>query len=231
MTDIGRMSSALHRSRRLVACLAVLTPLAVAATANAAERTPPSQALMVQSAAMVAHTPCGERSIEHPFTQWEDVADYFLVTQGDVSGSASEWDLFNGGEVVADNNPFSLHTDETASLALTAGETVTAPLVCVGTDTPTMRFFAKNTGAETGTLRVSVTYEDSDYDTHTVDLATLTSADAGAEWTPSPVVDLTAPLVALLEDDETPVWFSFSAEGEGSSWQVDDVYVDPYGKG
>ena len=42
---------------------------------------------------------------------------------------------------------------------------------------------------------------------------------------PEPVL----PVVANLIDDE--VAFRFTAVGLGSSWVVDDVYVDPYGKG
>jgi hypothetical protein len=227
------MSPLLHRSRRVLACLAVLTPLAAASAARADQGAPALEPRVMQAAATTystPHNPCGRRVIEHPFTQWDDLADYFLVEQGDMSANADQWDV-GTGEIAAEDNQYTLHADVPASLSLSEGDTATAPMVCVGIDTPTMRFFVKNNGAETGTLKVSVIYEDDAYNTHTMDLATLTSADAGAEWTPSPVVDLTAPLVALLEDDETPVWFSFSAEGEGSSWQVDDVYVDPYGKG
>jgi hypothetical protein len=226
------MPSLLHRTSRIIACLAVLSPLVAAAAARADGGRTGHGPAMAQAVLVAApHTPCGERTIQHPFTQWDDAADYFLLNQGDVSGGASEWDVYTGGEVVADNNPYSLHSDEAASMALTEGQTTTAPLACVGVDTPTMRFFVKNTGAETGTLKVSVVYEDANYEAHTVELATLTSADAGSEWTPSPIVDLTAPLVSLLDDDQTPVWFTFTAEGEGSAWQIDDVYVDPYGKG
>jgi hypothetical protein len=221
------MSPLLHRSRRILACLAVLTPLAATSAARADQGAP---LMMMQAAYASPHNACGQRFIEQPFTQWDDLADYFLVKQGDMAENADQWDL-GTGELAAEDNPYTLHADVPASLSLGEGDTATAPMVCVGVDTPTMRFFVKNTGAETGTLKVSMTYEDGSYDTHTVELATLTSADAGAEWTPSPVVDLTAPLVALLDDDEAPVWFSFSAEGEGSAWLLDDVYVDPYGKG
>jgi hypothetical protein len=219
------MSPLLHRSRRFIACFAVLTPLVAASAARADQQPAPMMA-----AYSTPHNPCGQRYIENPFSQWDDVADYFLVRQGDLSANADEWDL-GGGELVAENDPYTLHPDENASISLTEGDSASAPMVCVGVDTPTMRFFVKNTGAEAGTLKVAVTYEDDTYAMHSLDLATLTSADAGAEWTPSPVVDLTAPLVELLDDHQTPVWFTFTAEGEGSAWLIDDIYVDPYGKG
>jgi len=79
--------------------------------------------------------------------------------------------------------------------------------------------------------RVTSAYLDENFEEHTYQLGTLTSADAGNEWTPSPVLELAAPLVELLDEGQTPVTFRFTAEGEGSSWLVDDIYVDPYGKG
>jgi hypothetical protein len=52
----------MNRSVRLIGCIAALTPLFVAPRAQAAR-----------------HTPGQHRVIEHPFAQWNDVADYFLV--------------------------------------------------------------------------------------------------------------------------------------------------------
>jgi hypothetical protein len=220
------MSSTPHNARRLLACLAVLTPLVAATAARAADRAPTMTTMLVST----PHNPCGQRLIENPFTQWDDTADYFLSRGGDLSGGAQEWS-FDGSELVADNNPYSLYPGETAAVALGEGASATAPMVCVGVDDPTMRFFVRNAGSAEGTLRVDVLYEDDSFQMQTLTLGTLTSADAGDEWTPSPSLELAAPLVALLDDDLTPVWFQFTAQGSGSSWVVDDVYVDPYGKG
>jgi hypothetical protein len=220
------MPSLLHRTRRFIACLAALTPLAAASAAQASGTPVPTMTL----AASTPHNVCGQRVIEHPFAQYGDVANYFLVKQGDLSGSAYEWDL-GGGALVADNNPVSLHGEEQVALGLSEGNSATGAMVCVGINDPTMRFFVRNTGSAAGTLKVEVVYEDSNYATHSLPLGVLTSADAGSAWTPSPALELAAPLVSLLDGGLTPVWFRFTAEGTGSAWVVDDVYVDPYGKG
>jgi hypothetical protein len=228
------MSSLLHRSRLAIACLAVLTPL-VAASAARADRGGVAhngdEPMLMQAAYVTPHVPCSERYIEHPFAAWDDNADYFLIKEGDLSGDAAfDWN-FAGGELVAENNPNSLHGEETSALALSEGDSAESPTFCVTVDDPTARFFVKNPGTETGTLSVDAVYLDENYEEHTYHLGTLTSADAGNEWTPSPVLELAAPLVELLDEGQTPVTFRFTAEGEGSSWLVDDIYVDPYGKG
>lgn len=50
-------------------------------------------------------------------------------------------------------------------------------------------------------------------------------------WGPTLPMPVTANLLALLPGDRTAVAFRFTAEGAEGSWLVDDVYVDPYGKG
>jgi hypothetical protein len=226
------MSALSQRSRGFAACFALLAPLAVASAARADKGGHAAGApMMMQAAAAPAyHNPCDDSNIENPFTQWDDSADYFLIRGGDVSNLAPDWS-FDGGGVVDENNTDSAHGEETASASLGAGDSVTAPSVCVSVDDPTMRFFVRNTGAATGTLRVEALYTDQSFETHAIQLGTLTSADAGDAWTPSPILELAAPLDALLDDGVTPVRFRFSADGAGSAWLVDDVYVDPYGKG
>jgi hypothetical protein len=213
-------------------CLATLTPLLLATSARA-DGTPASS---VASAPMLAlaqqHTPCDDNEIENPFAAWSDDADYFLNTQGDVSSGGNQWTL-DGATIAEQDNAYTTYPGDPApaSVSLTEDQSATAPTTCVTVDDPSMRFFVRNTGSETGTLRVDVLYTNENFEPATLTLGTLTSADAGDAWTPSPVIMLSAPLVALLTDDYTPVRFKFTAEGEGSSWLVDDVYVDPYGKG
>jgi hypothetical protein len=231
------MSSLLHRSRLAVACLALLTPLVAASAARADRGGVPHNAggdepmMLMQAAYVTPHVPCSERYIEHPFAAWDDNADYFLIKEGDLGGDAAfDWN-FSGGELVAENNPNSLHGAETAALSLGDGDSAESPTFCVSVTDPTMRFFVKNTGAETGSLSVDAIYLDENYEEHTYHLGTLTSADAGNAWTPSPILELAAPLVELLDEGQTPVSFRFTASGEDAGWLVDDVYVDPYGKG
>jgi hypothetical protein len=230
------MSSLLHRSRRYIACLAALTPLVAASVAQAAGAPPAGASssaapAMMQSLAMY-HNPCEDRYIEQPFTQWDDYADYFLIRGGDFSAGGAGWAWNGGGALYPEDNAYTAYPGDPASGALTTGQAATSPPVCVSIDDPTLRFFVRNKGAATGTLKVEALYTDTDGNPQAVTLGTLTSSDAGNAWTPSPIVDLTAPLHPQLDADGfTSVNFRFTAQGDGSSWLVDDVYLDPYGKG
>jgi hypothetical protein len=218
------------KPRWLIACLALSIPLFAAPGARAdlggGGGAVPAAA---QAQSALAHTPCQQRVIENPFTAWSDTADYFLIPDGNAYGSAGEWWDISGAGIAAENETYSAYTDEDSSVQVTGGNSATTAMVCVDPDTPTMRFFVRSNGESGGTLHVEALYEDEVGDQQSADLGTLDAV--GDEWAPSPALDILAPLAAVLDNGQAPVWFRFTAEGEGSSFLVDDVYVDPYGKG
>jgi hypothetical protein len=167
---------------------------------------------------------CEGRFIEQPFLAWDDPADYFLAPDGDFSSGAWGWEL-DGAEVVADNEPSYVHGgDAPAAVSLDSGESATSPSICVGVDDPTMRFFARSTGDPAATLSVEVLYTDADGRPQALPIGAVEAAAAG-DWTPTAALPITA------NTYEMTVAFRFTAQGAGSSWLIDDVYVDPYRKG
>ncbi len=163
---------------------------------------------------------CEGQVLERPFEPWHDSAQYTLLPDGDLSAGGAGWEL-DGADLVGDNEPWYVHGGSTpGAVRLRDGDSATTPPVCVSLLHPTMRFFARDTGSALGVLTVEVVLEDG--------VALPVGAVLGllhGGWAPSPVL----PVVANLIDDE--VAFRFTATGLGSSWVVDDVYVDPYGKG
>ncbi len=57
----------------------------------------------------------------------------------------------------------------------------------------------------------------------------LASVAAGESWAPSAIIAMRVNEIAPDHDNALPVSLRFTARGEGS-WQIDDVYVDPYRK-
>ena len=173
------------------------------------------------AAASPALADCEDQVLEQPFARWLDPAHYTLVPDGDLTGGAAGWDL-DGADVVDDNEPWYVHGGDTpAALRLDSGDSATTPPMCVSILHPTMRFFVRNRGGILGVLGVEVVLGDG----FALPIGVVSGLLQGDEWAPSPPL----PVVANLVDDE--VAFRFTALGLGSSWVIDDVYVDPYKKG
>ena len=162
-----------------------------------------------------------DRTVSQPFLPWGDSAQYFLAPNGDFADGADGW-LVSGGDVVGESSPLG----GGGALHLASGDSATSPGVCVGLDTPTMRFFARNAGDPDGDLRVDVRFESLLGLTLTLPIGTV---NAGSEWAPSPTLPIVANLLGILGGSHAPVAFRFRAQG--GDWVIDDLYVDPYGKG
>ena len=166
----------------------------------------------------VASSDC-HQDVSHPFAPWGDSALYFLAPNGDFSAGAEGW---HGGAVVTDSSPLS----GGGALSLADGDRATSPGVCVGLDTPTVRFLARNAGDPGGVLHVDVRFESLLGLTLTLPIGEV---QGGGAWAPSPTLPIVANLLGVLGGSHTPVAFRFTAQG--GDWRIDDVYVDPYSKG
>jgi hypothetical protein len=168
---------------------------------------------------------CEGRVIEQPFVPWHDDADYFLAPNGDFSAGGEGWEL-DGADVVDDNEPWYVHGQTgPGALRLQSGDSAVSPAVCVTRTDPTMRFFVRNTGGMLGSLRVEVLFEGPGGDVRSLPIGIVLGVTAGDEWAPA----MPMPIIANLLSSS--VAFRFTATGPGSSWRIDDLYIDPYGKG
>ncbi len=178
---------------------------------------------------LVASAPdCDDQVLEQPFLPWVDPASYVLVPDGDLAARGAGWQL-QGARVVDEDEPYHVHGGDgpAGSVALPAGSSATSPALCVGLLHPTLRFFARSTGALLGTLRVEVLFEDA--------LGAVRALPVGVvaghrRWNPTLPMPVIANLLPLLPGERTAVAFRFTPIGPGSSWLVDDVFVDPYRK-
>lgn len=198
----------MKRSRYL-ALAASAAALAVPATANAG--------------VLVASAPsCDAQSASQVFLPWADIAQYVLAPGG-AAESTDGWSSLSGGaSFVSGNEPSYVHgAGDSSSLSLPSGASATTGTMCVGIQHPDLRFFVNGSGL--GVVYVSVQFELSD--------GTVASAPVGSitarSWTLTPVMPIAASLLPLLPGSQTPVRFTFTASGGG--FNVDDVYVDPWG--
>jgi len=168
---------------------------------------------------------CADVTTARVFAPWLDPARYFLAPDGGFEAGAAGWEL-DGAAVVDGNEPFEVSGPGSHSLALPSGATATSPVVCVGIDRPTIRFFVKRTGGSLPShLQVSVNFTGPLGQPLTLPVGVV---GGSSTWQPSPTMVVAASLLPLLPGKRTPVTFTFTAQG--GSWLVDDVHVDPYGK-
>jgi len=196
---------------------------AIAACAIAAVAAPIANAgLLVSSAES-----CDTQQFSTPFKQWGDNASYTPAPGGSFEAGAKSWTLSGGAKVVSGNEPFKVGgSADSRTLQIPAGGVATSPAMCVGLSEPTIRWFQKQSNSllgPTGAMTVSVLTETS---TGLVVETPVGAGLLGTSWSPSLTGVIITNLLPLLPDNKTAVAFRFRAVT--GTWNVDDVYVDPY---
>ncbi len=198
-------------------------PLGLLACAAAVAVAAPAQAGVLVSSA----SSCSSETLSQPFQPWFDYSSYAPVPGGTFESGETSWSLSGAATVTPGNESYHLNgAADSSSLSLPVGSSATSPSMCVGINNPTLRFMARNAGTPLSTLRVDVLLQDAMGNQHS---APLPSVLSGSSWQPTPPLPITVNLLTLLPGDETAVAFRFTAQG--GDWHVDDVYVDPWGRG
>jgi hypothetical protein len=167
---------------------------------------------------------CPSQPVAQRFLQWSDPAWYAALPGGGFEQGTPAWTLTGGGAVVEGNEPFHIGTAaDHRSLQLPPGASGTSPAVCVGADHATLRLLVRNGGLPTAPLTVSAVVSGVAGEKRTIPLATLTARD----WAPTAPIPVTLNVLALA----LPQSVAFRFDAAGGGWAIDDVYVDPYGKG
>jgi hypothetical protein len=208
----------MHRNLGRTVAAALLAAIASAAFASTA-----SAGLVTKSAES-----CDDGALTQPFQRWGDRANYKLVDGGSFEDGAAGWQLSGRANVVNGNESFRVGgSDHSRSLSLPAGSRATTPFVCVGIHEPTLRLFARRQSGLLTTLLVEVQVQTSLG--LTAWLPVLPGDVGGGSWHPTAQMPLLVNLLTLSTEDRTPVRFRFTPLLLGS-WQIDDVYVDPFMK-
>jgi len=171
--------------------------------------------------------PCGD-PVSHPFQAWSDNTGYAAVPNGGFESGATGWTLGGGAAVTPGNESFHVAAaNDAMSLSMPSGASAVSSPACVGTLSPTLRFFARNTGSSSSTLRVDVLYTDALGLRRAIPVGTAGAADT---WAPSSPYLVLANITALplLTNGSARVSLGFTAQGTDGDWQIDDVYIDPY---
>lgn len=176
--------------------------------------------------AATASAACPSAPASQVFARWGDGADYALAAGGSFEG-ALPWAPTGSPSLVAENDPFALAGAGNTSVALQARQAITSPVVCVSGSHPYLRFVARARDAESR-LVLEVLWNDNGVDKEKV--LEEHPADLWRRWAPSKIV----PLGNALPTGSGEVHYvrlRFKLKDGIGDWLVDDLFVDPVGRG
>ena len=177
-----------------------------------------------------AQAACGSTPTTKAFQAFGDSNDYSLVPNAGFETGSGGWSL-SRSVVTAGNEPWSVRgAGDSKSLAIDASGAAVSPTVCIDINRPTYRFFAKRTSGSWGVLNLRVRWQDASGHTNETTIASL-DCNFGTAWRASPALNIASLLGLWNADQDASVQLVFDPENYGGSWAIDDVYVDPYGRG
>jgi len=168
---------------------------------------------------------CDSNAGSQVFLPWADPASYTLAPGGSFENNKSRWTLVAASRDTTDNEPFHVTgANDHSSLSIANGGLALSPAMCVGVGEPTARVFFRQTGGLPGaTLQIDVLFDDA---SGTTEAQTIGMLGVAQQWRVSPQLLTMANLLPTLGAGTTAVAFRFTAIG--GSFQIDDLYVDPW---
>jgi hypothetical protein len=194
---------------------AILAALALAVpSANAGLLDPVTQLLLPT---------CGSTS--YPFAQWDDNNPYYAVPNGGFENGTTGWSV-NGGSLVYGNEPWYVGGYGKYSLSVRPGGSARSPAVCINLFDPFFRMFAKSNAAN-GPLNVQVYFYGLTGNlTGILNLDSFSASDY-ASWSPTGTIPSALALPLLTRYAQLRV----TSGATSGTWQIDDVFVDPWVSG
>jgi hypothetical protein len=179
-------------------------------------------ALSILAPPVARAAPCPAQPVAQRFLPWGDPAWYAAVPGGGFEPETPAWTLTGGAAAVEGNEPFYIGgAGDHRALSLPAGATGISPAICIGGNHPTLRLLVSGTpGAR---LIVSAVFGDAGGQERTLPIAPVVASG----WAPTAPLPVALNALALA----VPQSVAFRFDAAGGQWAIDDVYVDPYGKG
>ncbi|MGA2928879.1 MAG: hypothetical protein ABSG43_23385 [Solirubrobacteraceae bacterium] len=173
-----------------------------------------------------ASTACTSGPQSTPFAQFGDEALYSPIPGGSFESGAAGWSLTNA-EVASGNESYEV-AGGSHSLAIQPEGVAVSPVFCVTPADPTVRFFARQTSGNSASLNVSLRWTDATGASHR---AALGSVDGTSSWQPTPILRLATAVPVWPPSQSVAVQLAFKPKQSGGAWAIDDVYMDPQGRG
>lgn len=189
-------------------------------------------AAFVSPAAQAAS--CATRTLTSPFSRFGDNNSYFLAPSGSFESSASGWALSNAATSAGNESFFLNGTSDKSSLRL-AGSAL-SPGFCITRDDPLLRFTAKTvkTAGSNGNysqLNVSIIVRNAAGSQGKYFLGAVQPQGNGG-WFVLPQMHYGSLFDSYLFGSDglgtATMQIEFTVAGQGGTWYLDDIYVDPF---
>jgi hypothetical protein len=169
---------------------------------------------------------CSYSGAESVFSPWGDQRSYVLGPDGGFEAGGSGWQLSRGAAVIDGNESYYLNdAGDDSSLSLPSGSSAVSPPVCMAIDTPSFRLFARNSGDPSSRLRVEAVFPLLGL----IRTKTVGTIQAGPTWAPTQSVSTVLSLSTIVGTlIPSAVQIRFTPLDSSGSWQVDDLYIDPF---
>jgi hypothetical protein len=171
---------------------------------------PAAQAGLISGLTQIVLPTCGATS--QPFQTFGDLNSYYAVPNNGLENGSIGWTLGYGGGAGS------------RSLVLKGGASAYSPPACINLLDPHARAFAKSNGANAG-LRVQVIF----YGLlgNTLGILNVTEQNAAdfPDWRPTGTI----PSALALPLATAYFRVKFTSLASTGTWQVDDLFVDPWG--
>jgi len=159
---------------------------------------------------------CGATA--YPFAPWGDRSPYYAFANNGFESGGSGWSLAGGAYAGFGNEPWNVNGFGARSLTLPQGASATSPGFCINLLDPAIRMFAR--GAAGGDLRVQVLFRG--LSGNLTGVLNVGDESGTGAWTPS------SRIASLLALPLATSYAQIRVTAVGGSWQVDDVFVDPW---
>jgi hypothetical protein len=189
-------------------------------------------AAFVSPAAQAAS--CATRSLTSPFSRFGDNNQYFLAPSGSFESGASGWALSNAATGLGNESFYLRGSSDKSSLRLTGS--AMSPEFCITRDDPLLRFTAKSvtTAGSNGNysqLNVSIVVRNPAGSQGKYFLGAVQPQGSNG-WFVVPQMHYGSLFDSYLFGPDglgtATMQLEFTVAGQGGTWYLDDVYVDPF---
>jgi hypothetical protein len=175
----------------------------------------------------LAEASCPSAVGSEVFAPIGDHAAYALMPGSTFEEGTSGWTLTNA-TVATGNQSYAYAAGGSHSLAVQSNGIAVSRAFCVSSEYPSFRFFARRSSGSWGNLNVWLRWKDAYGYTHETGAGFVQAY--GTSWSATPRLALASALQLWMYNSTLNVQLVFRPESYGETWDIDDVYIDPYSR-